>query len=55
MVANPRNWTYTARKCYKIECVCSKCDEVPDDLKSECKMKQAVIKLIEKFGKPTKE
>ena len=55
MVANPRHWTYTARKCYKIECMCSKCDEVPDDLKSKCKMKFAVIKLVEKYGKPKKE
>ena len=55
MVANPRNWTYTARKCYKIGCMCSKCDEVPDDLKVKCKMKIAVIKLVEKYGKPTKE
>ena len=55
MVANPRHWTYTARKCYKIECMCSKCDEVPDDLKSKCKMKFAVIKLVEKYGIPTKE
>lgn len=51
----PQKWTYTARKCYKIGCICSKCYEVPDDLKSECKMKFAVIKLVEKYGKPKKE
>ena len=55
MVANPRHWTYTARKCYKIGCICSKCDAVPDDLKVKCKMKFAVIKLVEKYGKPIKE
>ena len=37
MIANPRRWTYTARKCYKIGCICSKCDAVPDDLKSKYK------------------
>ena len=51
----PQKWTYTARKCYKIGCICSKCYEVPDDLKSESKMKFAVIKLVEKYGKPKKE
>ena len=51
----PRYWTYTARKCYKIGCICSKCDAVPDDIKLKCKMKFAVIKLVKKYGRPTKE
>ena len=55
MIANPRHWTYTAKKCYKIGCVCSKCDEVPDDIKKQCKMKYSVIKLVRNIGKPKEQ
>ena len=55
MIANPQHWTYTARKCYKIGCVCSKCDEVPDDIKKQCKMKYSVIKLVRNIGKPKEQ
>ena len=55
MIANPRRWTYTAKKCYKIGCVCSKCDEVPDDIKKQCKMKYSVIKLVRNIGKPKEQ
>lgn len=52
---DPKRWTYTSRECYRIGCICSKCNEVPEDIKSKCKMKFAVIKLVEKYGRPTKE
>ena len=55
MIANPQRWTYTAIRCYKIGCICSKCDEVPDDLKVKCRMKFSVIKLVEKYGKPKEQ
>ena len=55
MVANPRRWTYGAVECYKIGCMCSRCNEVPDDVKKHCKMKFAVIELVKKYGRPTKE
>lgn len=51
-VANPTRWSYGAIECYRIGCNCSQCDVVPDDLKTKCRMKLSVIKLVEKLGKP---
>ena len=55
MIVNPQRWTYTAIRCYKIGCMCSRCDAVPDDIKAKCRMKFSVIKLVEKLGIPKEQ
>lgn len=45
-------WTKTAIECYKIGANCSKCKEVPEDLKTKCRMKKVILFLVRKYGKP---
>ena len=55
MIVNPQRWTYTAKKCYNIGCVCYKCDAVPDDIKAKCRMKYSVIQLVRNIGRPKEQ
>ena len=50
-----KNWTETAVDCYKLGCNCSKCNLykiyfVHNVFK--CKMKETVIELVRRLGKP---
>lgn len=47
-----RRWTTSAKQCYLIGANCDKCKIVPDDFKSKCRMKDSIVGLTEKFGKP---
>ena len=52
---NFKNWTPTAKDCYIIGCNCSKCNIYKIYFKNsvfKCRMKEAVIELVRKFGKP---
>ena len=49
-----RGWTQSAIDCYNIGCNCSKCI-IKKSISSECCMKQTVILLVKKFGKPNKD
>ena len=49
-----RGWTQAAIDCYNIGCNCSKCI-IKKSILSECCMKQTVILLVKKFGKPNKD
>ena len=49
-----KGWTQMAEDCYNIGCDCSKCS-IKNILSSECHMKQTVILLVKKFGKPSKD
>ena len=46
-----RRWTPMATDCYKIGCRCSIC-KIPLFIESKCRMKNAVLELVRKFGKP---
>ena len=49
------SWTPTAIDCYKIGCMCSKCNLHKiyfKDSSIKCKMKDTVIELVRKFGIP---
>lgn len=53
-VVAQRRWTRSAVECYKLGCVCHKCFlyEIMGD---RCRMKNAVIDLVRRFGRPLKE
>ena len=48
-----KRWTKSAVECYKIGCVCSKCD-IPKKKEDngKCQMKPYVLELVKKFGAP---
>ena len=53
-----KSWTQTAVECYSLGCVCSKCNLYWiyfADSERKCKMKDTVIELVRKLGKPDKE
>ena len=50
-----KNWTNTAVDCYLLGCNCSKCNLYKIYFKKnifKCKMKDTVIELVRKLGKP---
>lgn len=52
---NSKKWTPTAIECYLLGCNCSKCNINKIYFKDsifKCKMKDTVIELVRKFGKP---
>lgn len=49
-----RRWTQSARDCYFRGCICSGCP-IYEILETKCRMKQTVLELVRKFGKPEKE
>ena len=49
-----KGWTQTAIDCYNLGCNCNKC-KLKNIISSECCMKQTVILLVKKFGKPDKD
>lgn len=46
-----RRWTQSAIECYNIGCDCSKC-QYSRILLTPCQMRNTVILLVKKFGKP---
>lgn len=52
-----KNWTPSAIDCFELGCACSKCFIYKIYFQtsfSKCKMKEAVIELVRKFGVPQK-
>lgn len=52
---NSKNWTPTAEECYRIGCNCSKCNIYKiyfSENYFKCRMKETVIELVRKLGKP---
>lgn len=49
-----KRWTISARDCYFRGCVCLGCPTYKI-LETKCRMKQTVLELVRKFGKPEKE
>lgn len=50
-----KNWTQTAEDCYLIGCNCSRCNIYKiyfSENKFRCKMKEIVIELVRRYGKP---
>lgn len=47
-----RKWTESARDCYKIGCDCNKCYLPRLYPELDCKMKEEVAWLLEKYGEP---
>ena len=45
-------WTKSAIDCYDIGCRCSKCNNVPEYFKSQCRMKYTVLQLVRLYGEP---
>lgn len=53
-----KNWTPSAVDCYKIGCVCSKCNLYKIyfyNSSTKCRMKDTVIELVRKLGVPEEE
>ncbi len=53
-----KNWTPTAIDCYKLGCSCYKCNLYKiyfADSIFKCKMKETVIELVRKIGRPEEE
>lgn len=53
-----QNWTQSAIDCFEIGCVCSKCNLYKTFFQNSifrCRMKESVIELVRKFGRPPKE
>ena len=48
-----KKWTNASIDCYERQCKCEGC-YYQESLASKCKMKNSVIKLVEKFGAPKK-
>lgn len=48
-----RRWTVSAAYCYKRGCICRGC-LYKEALETKCYMKETVLALYRKFGKPTK-
>ena len=50
-----KNWTKAAEECYLLGCNCSKCNIYKIYFSKsvfKCKMKETVIELVRKYGKP---
>lgn len=50
-----KHWTPTAIDCFELNCCCSKCSIYKIYFAEnvfKCKMKETVIELIRKYGKP---
>lgn len=50
-----KKWTPTAIDCYKLGCVCNKCNLFKIyfiNSSTKCKMKETVIELVRRFGIP---
>ena len=47
-----RRWTNLTKECYSINCICKNCSFIPQQYKSICKVKNYVLALYRKFGKP---
>ena len=45
-------WTKSSIECYENGCTCSKCQNVPEFFKPQCKMKKSVLKLVKLYGSP---
>ena len=45
-------WTDSAVECYDIGCRCSKCNNVPEYFKEQCRMKYTVLQLVRLYGEP---
>ena len=54
VTANKDNikWTTSAIECYLRHCVCKDCPYMPEDLKPKCQMKNYVLLIFAKWGKP---
>ena len=53
-----KNWTPSAVDCYKLWCVCSKCNLYKiyfKDSYNKCRMKETVIELVRKLGAPVED
>ena len=53
-----KNWTPAAIDCYKLGCVCSKCNLYKiyfSEGSFRCRMKETVIELVRKYGVPKGE
>lgn len=53
-----KNWTPTAIDCYKLGCVCSKCNLYKIYFQNNnirCRMKDTVIELVRRLGVPAME
>ena len=51
-----KNWTQSAIDCYNIGCNCSNCNLYKIYFSKsifKCKMKETVVELVRKIGKPT--
>lgn len=51
-----RRWNLTAVECYMRGCDCSGCPIYELYFKNEkysCRMKEAIVEMVRKFGKPT--
>lgn len=53
-MASYYNWTEDAITCYKRHRICNGC-EISELTSGKCKMKEAVIQLVRKFGIPKTE
>lgn len=53
--ALPYSWSDAAVSCYEIGCTCSWCGIVPGDMKKFCKMKDTVMELVRRYGKPERK
>lgn len=49
-----KSWTTLAKQCYFIGGDCKKCYVIPKDIKKQCRMKECIILLTTKLGKPFK-
>ncbi len=50
-----KNWTPAAEECYFLGCNCSKCNVYKfyfSGSNFKCRMKEIVIELVRKYGKP---
>lgn len=49
-----KTWTKQAIECYRNKLMCNICT-LPEDIKTQCRMKGVVLDLVMKYGKPHKE
>lgn len=49
-------WSTDAVNCYKRGCICEGCPikEIVTSLNNKCQMKASVLKLVKRYGIPTK-
>ena len=53
-----KNWTSTAIDCYKLGCMCSRCNLYKiyfSNSSMKCRMKETVIELVRRIGAPKEE